>query len=193
LPVTRRQQGRHKLFRTLGSGLLLVAMLGGCVRSRPAATTAPSEALAAARPTKPILLARARSCPDHPLPGSLVEVLSPELSLITIACSGDWAVTCRCLELNQLASPPDFSRGIVIGLQAKVGERAGDGWPIRIVSFRQCAGIGRIEASFAPGLYYPLETAGYVELAFAPGLRQVNAVCIDKRTFLMSPPEAGSR
>jgi len=66
-----------------------------------------------------------------------------------------------------------------------VGQCAHNAWPMHLRAVRARAGEGWLEAEFVPGLYYPLRTAGYLELAYVPALRTVRMVRIGPRTFMI--------
>jgi hypothetical protein len=112
----------------------------------------------------------------------MISPLSPEFDLVVIPNRADW------LEARQRLGLPtnldvNFDEGSVVGILARVGENAAHRWPIRIDSIHTTAGRGAITASFLEGTYYPIETAGYLELVYAPGLRKVAQVQIDGRLF----------
>jgi len=167
---------------------VFVGTLLGCVSNTAAPIEIPTWELANAEPIKPIILGRARVSFDRPLQSHLVQTLSPEFSLITIAQRDDWEEVRRRLQLQPTPPLFDLSSGLIVGILADVGEYAVDGWPIHLTEGRSVGGIGWIEASFTAGLYYPLKTASYVELAFIPGLRAVSVVQINHRMFFIKPP-----
>jgi hypothetical protein len=141
--------------------------------------------LAHAEPVKPLPIGRSRISYDRPLPDHVVHYLSDEFSLVTIKRRSDWLSLQRRARLPETLREVDLSRGMIVGLLANVGESANDRWPVVIDSVRTRDGHGWLEATFVPGLYYPLRTAGYLELVYVPGLRSIRRVQIDKRTFII--------
>lgn len=164
---------------------LLGLLLTGCVARAPRASIVPTWELASAEPVAPVLVARTRVSFDRPLPAELTQELCPEYALILITKPGDWAEVCRRLSLPAAAAELDLGAGAVIGLQANVGECAESTWPIRLTSVRRQSDIAWVEGSFASGIYYPLQTAGYLELVHAPGVSRVSMVRINHRTFMI--------
>ena len=167
--------------------LALTAALSwpGCASAPVASATVPSWELANAEPFEPVFLGRARVSFDRPLPAHLTQELSREFSLVTIRDRSDWADVRRRLRLPPVPPGIDLDQGMIVGILAKVGESAEGRWPIHLRSIRRRGQEGSIEATFTPGLYYPLLTAGYVEFAFAPGLRTLSMVRINQRKFLI--------
>lgn len=159
--------------------------MAGCTSWREPVADLPTWELASAEPSACVSLVRTRVSFDRPLPPRLTQELCPEFLLITVNRPADWAELRRRLDLPDNPVPMDFSRGMIVGIQANVGEFAERPWPIRVETVRIRTGTGRVEASFAPGLYYPLQTAGYVELVYVPGLQQISMVCVNHRTFLL--------
>lgn len=163
----------------------MLATLPGCAATRARPAAVPTWELANAEPYEPIRLGRARVSFDRPLPGHLVQDLSPEFALVTVRTAADWTQLSRRLRLPQGPPAADLSQGMVVGILARVGESAGQTWPIRLRCIRSIGGEGCLEATFAPGLYYPILTAGYVEFAYAPGLQTVSLVHINHRKFVI--------
>jgi hypothetical protein len=144
--------------------------------------------LANAEPLQPVSVGRGRLSFDRPLPAHLVQELSPEFSLVTIRTAKDWEDVQRRLHLPALPAGVDLSQGSIVGLLANVGESMEGRWPIHLRCLRRCGSEGSLEATFASGLYYPVLTAGYVELVYAPGIRNISLVSIDKRRFVLPSP-----
>ncbi|GEM_PF-1263378 len=170
--------------------LALVALLtAGCSWACTSATSGPelipTWELVHAPPVEHLSLGRARLSYDRPLPARLVQELSPEFSLLTIRTSRDWEEVRRRLDLPAAPSFVDFSKGIVVGIVANVGESVDASWPIPIRQIRGCAGQGCLEASFGAGLYYPLLCPSYVELAYAPGVQVITRVHMSHRKFVI--------
>lgn len=180
LPLTRCPRLRFGL-------VVLVATVPwpGCASAPIAPAPVPSWELANAEPFEPVLLGRARVSFDRPLPAHLTQELSREFSLVMIRDRSAWADVRRRLQLPPAPPGIDLDEGMIVGILAKVGQNAEGRWPIHLRSIRRCGQEGSIEATFTPGLYYPVLTAGYVEFAFAPGLRRLSMVRINQRKFLI--------
>lgn len=165
-------------------------MLAGCAASPAGPTAVPTWELANAEPFAPTPVGRGRISFDRPLPSHLLQDLCPEFTLVVIRTAKDWRDVQRRL---QLASPPptiDLSQGSVVGLVANVGESMDDRWPISFRCLRRCGTEGSLEAAFLPGVYYPMLTASYVDLVYAPGIRTIGLVAIDSRRFVIRSPAA---
>lgn len=126
---------------------------------------------------------RTRVSPNRPLPAHLVQQLCAEYSLITIRRPSDWAEVHRRLQLPAELARLNLESGPVVGILAEVGEQADGLWPLRLVDVRVTNRAGLLEAVFLPGLYHPVATAGYLELAQVPGLVTVTTVRINSRVF----------
>jgi hypothetical protein len=146
----------------------------------------PTWELATAEPVATIMLGRARVSFDRPLPSQIVQPLSESFSLVLVRHERDWGLLARTLKLPRSESI-DLSKGAIVGILANVGESATEHWPIHLRAVRMRGGDGWVEADFTPGIYYPLKTASYVELAYAPGLRDVRMVRIGQHTFRILP------
>ncbi len=168
-------------------GLMLTFLtISGCTaRDGNGRTEIVTWQLANGEPVKPRLLGRTRLNQDRPLPDHLIQVLSSEFSLVTITRRADWVSIGRRTRLPALGPEVDLTRGMIVGILANVGESATGKWPISLRVVRTHAGQGWIEADFASGLYYPVQTAGYLELVYVPGLRAVQRVGINDRIFVI--------
>jgi len=145
----------------------------------------PTWELANAKPVTPIPVCRARLSYDRPLPAHLLQELCPEYSLVVIRTDGDWADVRRRLQCSSSGPDLDLSRGSIVGLVANVGESMDRHWPIHLRTLRRIGTEGFLQAAFTPGVYYPLITASYVDLVYAPGVRTVSLVGIDNRRFVI--------
>ncbi len=168
-------------------GSVLWLAILGCAATPAPPVEVPVWELADAEPVKPRLLGRARVSYDRPLPHHLTQPLCKEFSLIVITEPDDWADVRRRLGLELAPLALDLARGAIVGILANVGECANGTWPIQLETVRTQSGEGSLEARLAGGLYYPLLTAGYLELAYVPGLRTVRKVEIGPRgrTFII--------
>jgi hypothetical protein len=167
----------------LGIALLLPL---GCAATPPkTAAVVPIWELASAEPSCPTPLSRARIAYDRPLPAYLTQRLSEDFTLVSITRPQDWKDVCHRLGLTP-TSEPDFARGMVAGIIAQVGEPSRPScWPVSIKAIRTRRGLGSVEAEFAPGLYYPLRTAGYLDLVYVPDVQAIGMVRIGERTFII--------
>ena len=167
------------------TGTLLVAVTG-CAGPAAAPLEITTWELARAEPLKVVPLARARISFDLPLPPGLIEELSPEFTLLVVRQQAAWEALRRSIGLTTDPAP-DLSAGAIVGLVAWVGESAETGWPVRLTGVRALAGMAWIDAEFASGLYYPLQTAGYLDLCYVPGLISVGVVRVNHRVFVTNP------
>jgi hypothetical protein len=159
---------------------LLCIWLAGCSIAwpPPAATTeVPAWELANAKPALSRQVGRARLDPERPLP--------PEFTLLCINNATDWGDLRGRYGLVGSPGELDFSQGAVVGLIANVGEGPRGIWPVELDQVRIQNGQGSVEYTFAAGLYYPVRTAGYLDLAYIPGLREVRMVRIGQRRFII--------
>jgi len=174
--------------RSLALPVLIGLFFAGCTATDRATTSVPVWELANAEPLQPVSVGRGRLSFDRPLPPHLVQELSPEFSLITIRTAKDWQDVQRRLRLPGLPAGVDLSQGSIVGLLASVGESMDGRWPIHLQCLRRCGTEGSLEAAFSFGLYYPVLTAGYIELVYAPGINNISMVSIDKRRFILRSP-----
>ena len=190
----RPRNRRHRAVAMLSVAIVLSSVgAGGCASTTTGRlnTEIPLWRLATAEPTAIVRIGRARLNPNTPLPGHLIQNLSDEFDLVTIRTDAEWRNLHQNICLN---SPPptfDLSRGMIVGLLARVGEPARAEWPIQFQVVREMAGVGLIEITFSPGLYHPVETAAFLDLIYIPSLRHVQTVRINRRTFIIHP--AGER
>jgi len=163
--------------------------MAGCVSDSPRQghIEIPSWELARAERVAPMLIGRTRVSYDRRLPTRVTQPLSDLFTLVNIDREEDWDAFRHSFGLRQPTEPMDLSKGSIVGILANVGEPADNVWPILLQTVRVKAGYGWVDAEFAPGLYYPLRTAGYLELAYVPGLRHVRMIRINQHTFRILP------
>lgn len=159
-----------------------MAVCAGCGSPEP--VIVPVTRLATAPLVRPTGTLRGRISYDRPLPGTIARELSDEFTLVILRNNADLTELRRGLGISDSFSP-DFARGLVVGIVAMVGEPVENQWPIRIDGVRIVYGLGWVDATLEPGLYHPLQTAGYVELAYVPNLSSVAIVQINHRMFLL--------
>ena len=154
-------------------------------------TEEPAWELASAQPSEIRVLGRARVDLGRQIPGRFVTVLCDEFALVLISEESDWVAVRDSCEIPAGSERLDFSRGAVVGLAARVGERSSRGWPTELQVARVLHGEGWLEFSFGTGLYYPVKTAAYLEMAYVSGLQTVRMVQVGRRCFVLPPVGAG--
>ncbi len=82
----------------------------------------------------------------------------------------------------RLGPPPDFDRGILVGVVSRVGQRVDGRWPIRLESVRLNHQAGLLSSSFESGAYLP-DGVAFMEAAFVEGLSAVLVVEVDGMRF----------
>ncbi len=111
--------------------------------------------------------------------------LCDQYELIEIKTQAQWQAFCEQTGLDDANGTPDFDRGIVVGLVARVGESADGFWPTSISEVRlQGDGAGWLRSRFRTGVYRPLLVDAYCNLAYVNGLRRVILVEINRRAYL---------
>jgi hypothetical protein len=111
--------------------------------------------------------------------------LCDQYELIEIRTPAKWRTFCDQAGLEGGSPAPDFSRGVVVGLIARVGEPADGVWPTAIDEIRvQDDGAAWLRSRFRTGLYRPLLVDAYCNLAYIKGLRRVILVEVNRRAFL---------
>jgi hypothetical protein len=111
--------------------------------------------------------------------------LSDQYELIEIRSSAKWRSFCQMTGLADCDAAPDFSKGTVVGLIASVGEPVDGSWPTDISEIRlQRDGAAWIRTRFRTGVYRPLLSDAYCNLAYVKGLSRVILVEINRRAFL---------
>jgi hypothetical protein len=159
-------------------------VLHGCAIHHRGPVLLPVWELATAEPQQVLRIARTRVDVDQELPARVAQRLSDEFTLICIRETADWAELRRQLQLPPPPPGVDLSRGSIVGILAQVGEAAQPQWPILLQTVRTRSGLGWIDASFVPGVYYPIRTAGYLELVYVPDLQTIGMVQINNRSFM---------
>jgi hypothetical protein len=157
----------------------------GCTTFERRTREVPMWELAQAEPVVPLVVGRSRIDSVDSLPGHLTQRLCPEFTLVVVARRSDWRAVRDRFGFEQLPPEADLSKGVILGLVAEVGEAADGGWPIALERVRTVEGQGSVEAGFMGGIYYPVRTAGYLELAYVPGLRRVRTIRVGHRSFVI--------
>jgi hypothetical protein len=168
----------------MACAFVLAAVTGcGALRlSAPRAVEEPAWELANAQPSDIRPLGRARVDMDRQIPKRLVTILCDEFALVLISDEAEWLAVRDACEIPAGPEPLDFTRGLVVGLVASVGERSSRGWPIELQAARVRHGEG--------WLYYPVRTAAYLEMAYVSGLQTVRMAQVGRRCFVL-PPSRG--
>lgn len=111
--------------------------------------------------------------------------LCDQYELIEIRTPDKWQSFCQQTGLASGTPTPDFSRGMVVGLIASVGEPVDGSWPTAISEIRlQGNGAAWIRSRFRTGVYRPLLADPYCNLAYVKGLNRVILIEINRRAFL---------
>lgn len=180
--------------RALPIAALLLAWLSlaavGCSGSGPAAPAVgevPAWQLASAQPSSIRPLGRCRVDVNRQIPASLITPLCEEFSLVLVSDEPSWSMLCSRCYLTPAPRTLDFANGAVVGLIADVGECASRDWPTQLQVARVLDGEGWLEFSFTGGIFYPVKTAGYLDLAYVPGLKSVQMVQVGRRSFILRP------
>ena len=85
---------------------------------------------------------------------------------------------------NGIPAAPDFSRGSVVGLLARLGEPVDGSWPLRLEGGRVVEGVGLVEANVEQGAYYPIIGPSFLEMGYFGGLERLVMVRIGQERFL---------
>lgn len=112
--------------------------------------------------------------------GALHHALNVNIGIVQIRSIADWRL------LNEVAPqpgpPPDFSRGIVVGVLSRAGMPLDGGWPASIESVQMVDSAGLLISHFHSGCYLP-DTTAYLESAYVEGLHTLLVVDIDDLRF----------
>lgn len=104
------------------------------------------------------------------------QALSPRLALLQVRSPAEWR---RLQRLEpRVGPPPDFSRGIAVGLITRTGTPLAGDWPIAIEAAQVCDGAGLLHGRFNGGTFLVDDTA-YLDLVFVEGLAAVLIVDVD--------------
>jgi hypothetical protein len=112
--------------------------------------------------------------------GSLYRPLTDRVGIIEVRDRRAWD---RLHEVApRLGPPPDFARGMVVGVVSRAGQRVDGRWPIRIESVRLSESAGLVTSSFESGAYLP-DGVAFMEATFVEGLAAVLVVEVDGMRF----------
>lgn len=160
---------------------LLGAAMGGC--AKPHLGASPTDA--ALRTEYPETTWRFRLAGDAPQGGPCVQPLCEEFDLLTIRTAEQWREFRRRLELRRVGADPDFRRGMLVGIAARLGEPISGEWPIQLLYLRRKGGLGSLAAEVRPGLYRPTASPPYCQLAYFSDVKQVAIVQVNNRMFYL--------
>lgn len=110
----------------------------------------------------------------------LYHPLNSHVGIVQVRSLKDWQRLNRVAP--QHAPPPDFSRGMIIGVLSRAGTPIDGGWPAVIESVRVFDTAGLLISHFQSGCYLPDATA-YLESAYVEGLSTVLVVDVDDLRF----------
>jgi len=166
----------------------LILSVAGCAHTKVAPTTSirinPSS-LASSPPIVPDAQWRARIPLGAKPQADHICKLCDQYELIEIRTPRRWLAFSEQTGLQPGGTTPDFSRGIVVGLVARVGEPADGAWPTSISEVRlQDDGGAWLRSRFRTGLYRPLLVDDYCNLVYIKGLKHVILVEVNRRAFL---------
>ncbi|MBN1488367.1 MAG: hypothetical protein JXA69_00495 [Phycisphaerae bacterium] len=178
---------RLRLLLHAGFALAMGAALCGCEHRSP--HRVPSWELTQAVELTPALTWRVRMTDGRSVPPDLVQPLCDEFDLVHIRTAAQWRQLRRALDLSNAYDDraPDFSRGSIVALIARLGEPAAGTWPIALQEARLDGSDASLRFWFGAGLYYPLETAPFFTATYVPGLKTIRVVHINRRTFAFNP------
>lgn len=112
--------------------------------------------------------------------GGLYRALTDRVGLIEVHDRGEWERLARVAP--RLGPPPDFGRGMLVGVVSRAGQRVDGRWPIRLDAVRIVDAAGMVSSSFESGAYLP-DGMSYMEAAFVEGLAAVLVVEVDGMRF----------
>ena len=92
---------------------------------------------------------------------------------------------CETLNLRDVDESLDFSRGIVVGLAATLGDPLSHRWPLRIDHLRRSGTQGSMALHVAEGLYNPTCGSPYCVLTYARGIERLALVRVNHRIFYL--------
>lgn len=112
----------------------------------------------------------ARILQPRGLPAGSVYSLSDRFDFVIVTTPAHWAQMLKATNLDAETPCPDFSRGVVVGLTARVGETRADRWPALINTVRQRGRVAFLYGEFHEGFYRPLAVPPYLHLVYVEGV-----------------------
>ncbi|UCG32734.1 MAG: hypothetical protein JSU68_13840 [Phycisphaerales bacterium] len=119
------------------------------------------------------------------LPPDAAIPLNDQYQVLEIRDPGTWHRMCQALNLRDVDESPDFSRGIVVGLTATLGDPVSHRWPLRIDHLKRSGSLGSVALRVAEGLYNPTCGSPYCVLTYAPGISRLAIVRVNHRVFYL--------
>jgi hypothetical protein len=117
-------------------------------------------------------------------PGAAVP-LSEQYQALEIRDLRTWRHMCQALNLRDVDESPDFSRGIVVGLTATLGDPVSHRWPLRIDHIKRSGTLGSMALRVAEGLYNPTCGSPYCVVTYAPGIKRMAIFRVNHRVFYL--------
>lgn len=129
------------------------------------------------------------------IPAEMLQRLCDEYDFLHVRNAAQWKALCRAVAWNSTASAtsPDFRRGSVIGLVARIGEPADVDWPITIDEVRVHDRTAWVRFRFASGLYYPVGGIRHLVATYVPGVLGIQVVQVGRRIFVINSPGQADR
>ncbi|MFH1746720.1 MAG: hypothetical protein ABIG44_06710 [Planctomycetota bacterium] len=106
--------------------------------------------------------------------------LSERIALVQVHSPMEWDQLCQAT--GAVASCPDFSRGMIVGLISQTGTPLDGSWPFEWGSVHVHEGAGLLRVHFTGGSYFPDGTT-YVETAYVENLGALLVVDINGDRF----------
>lgn len=156
----------------------LCAALTSCTSS-VAVTRVSLDALESAPVHRPRQRARTMVADVDKL-ADLYHPLNSQIGIVQVRSLKDWQRLSRVAP--QPAPPPDFSRGMIVGVLCRAGTPIQGGWPAVIESVRVFDTAGLLISRFQSGCYLPDATA-YLESVYVEGLSTVLVVDVNDLRF----------
>ena len=173
----------HRSFgATMAAASLAFASAVGCQTPTGLGTAEPGPSVETLYP-EPAWNFRLTSADALP-PGAIIP-LCEQYQALEIRDLRTWHRMCRILNLRDLDESPDFSRGIVVGLTATLGDPVSHRWPLRIDYLKRSGNLASMALCVAEGLYNPTCSSPYCVLTYAPGIRRLAIVRVNHRIFYL--------
>ncbi|MBX3395989.1 MAG: hypothetical protein KF841_11545 [Phycisphaerae bacterium] len=117
------------------------------------------------------------------MPPGCTYQLSDRFDFVIVTRAEQWDQLARATNLDAAGHRPDFSRGVVVGLAARIGESRPDQWPIVVSSVRQRGRVAFLYGEFRDGFYRPLMVPPYLHLVYVANIETLLGVKINQMLF----------
>lgn len=117
------------------------------------------------------------------MPSGCTYRLSDRFDFVIVTRAESWDQLARATNLDASCRRPDFSRGVVVGLAACIGESRPDQWPIVVSSVRQRGRVAFLYGEFRDGFYRPLAVPPYLHLVYVANVDTLLGVKINQMLF----------